>query len=57
MKKLLTTDEAAEIMTIAPKTVRALCHSGKIPSAKIGKGYRIKEEDLQEYIDSQSTKQ
>lgn len=45
--KLLTPEQAAEILTVAPKTIREWLKSGKLSGVKVGRLWRIKESDLQ----------
>lgn len=49
-EKLLTVKEVAEILRIAEKTVRELLKEGSLPGIKVGKTWRIPEDDLKKYI-------
>ncbi|MEW6183036.1 MAG: helix-turn-helix domain-containing protein [Bacillota bacterium] len=51
MKELLTPQEAARILKIHVRTVYAHLRSGKLPGAKIGDNWRIKQEDLEKFIE------
>lgn len=44
---LYTTKEVAEILKYKHETVRKKCKSGQIKAVKIGKGYRISEEEVE----------
>ncbi len=44
--RYLTTTEAAEILQVIPRRVRALIESGKLPAERIGRDWAIKPEDL-----------
>ncbi len=43
----LTTNEAAEILNISPRRVRALIHAGRLPAEKHGRDWAIKPADLE----------
>jgi len=43
-------EEVAEKLRLHPNTIRIYIKGGKLPAAKFGKVYRIKEEDLEEFI-------
>ena len=53
--KLLTIREAARALHVHEKTVRRRIQSGAIPATAMpgrsGKEYRIKEEDVREYLE------
>lgn len=46
MTKLYTTEEVAEILKYDVQTIRRFIREEKITAYKVGKEYRIKEEDL-----------
>jgi excisionase family DNA binding protein len=50
MERLLTIEEAAEIMKVSPKTMHAWLKAGKVKAARIGKGYRIRPADLEAFV-------
>lgn len=50
--RFLTALEVAERMRVSKMTVYRLIKSGKLPAVRIGKGYRVREEDLESYLDS-----
>jgi excisionase family DNA binding protein len=52
--KLLTIAEACQLLRISRATLYGLIHSGKIPFVCVGqkKGYRLRQVDLEEFIDS-----
>lgn len=52
MEELLTTEDVARILRISEYTARGLCKSGEIRSKKIGRNWRVKQEDLRDYIDN-----
>jgi len=43
---LLSLKEAARFLKLHPNTVRALAKAGRIPAAKLGRGWRFIEADL-----------
>lgn len=49
--KLLTTEEAAEILKVDVESVRRFISSGRITAFKVGREWRIKEEDLKVFIE------
>ncbi|HZK43074.1 MAG TPA: helix-turn-helix domain-containing protein [Syntrophomonadaceae bacterium] len=51
---LLTLEEVAEILSVHVVTIRRMIHSKKIRAFKIGKGWRINESDLMEFIEKSS---
>lgn len=46
MKGYLTTAEAADLLGVIPRRVRALIESGKLPAERIGRDWAIKPKDL-----------
>lgn len=52
--KLLTVNEVANILRVSNMTVYRLVKSGQIPAIRVGKNYRIKENDVSDYL-SQGT--
>ena len=54
--KFLIVKEVATIMRVSSEHVRRLIRGGSLPAFKVGRrgGYRIKEEDLDHYIETQS---
>jgi excisionase family DNA binding protein len=53
MKELLTAKEVAHILHKHPYTVKRLIRQGEIPAHMIGGSYRVKQEDLDRYIEAQ----
>ena len=47
---VLTAEQAAERLGVGRKRVNELCRLGAIAAAKVGRGYRIKVEDLESYM-------
>lgn len=48
--KLLTAAEAAERLAVSPVTVRRWLHRGHIPSVKLGRTLRVREEDVEALV-------
>lgn len=53
-EQLLTPEEAAERLLVKAKTVREWLKSGKIKGVKMGRLWRIKLKDLDEFIEDNS---
>ncbi|HZS75927.1 MAG TPA: helix-turn-helix domain-containing protein [Ktedonobacteraceae bacterium] len=50
-EELLTVDEAAQIMKVHPRTIRAYVKSGELAIVEIGKReYRIRRSELNRFI-------
>lgn len=56
MEKLYTTEQVAELLQVSVITVRRYIKSGKLKASKIGKDYRIKESDIDNFLKSTKTK-
>lgn len=52
MNPLITAEEAAEILKVTPQTIRAYINKGKLPAAKIGRGYLIEVDDLLDFYNA-----
>ncbi len=46
--RYLTTAEAADLLGVIPRRVRALIESGKLPAERLGRDWAIKRKDLDE---------
>ena len=51
MKTVLTPDEVAKALGLSRRTVVGWLEAGKLPGIKIGNRWRVKEEDLDKFID------
>ena len=49
-KEILTTDEAAEFLSLSPVTVRIYARRGILPARKAGKGWRFYKPDLVDWV-------
>lgn len=52
MDKLLTLEDAAEVLGVDYKTVYRLVRAGEIPAGRVGRVYRIAPNDLKAYFES-----
>ena len=50
MEEMLTVQAVADVLNVHYNTVFTLIRTGKLKASKIGVQYRIKPEDLKEYI-------
>jgi excisionase family DNA binding protein len=53
---ILTVEQAAALLQVRPKTVRALASGGVIPAAKLGKFWRFDETLLREWLSATAAK-
>lgn len=56
MKEYYTTKEVADKLNIKTETVTYYIRKGELEAIHLGGGYRITEDDLQQFIDSRRTK-
>ncbi len=54
MEELLTIEEVARILKVSVQTVRRMIDESELKAIKIRGQWRIKREDLQDYIDRKS---
>lgn len=52
--KLLKTEEVGQILSFSPKKIRKMISTGELPALKIGGEFRIRQEDLENYVDGLS---
>ncbi len=50
---LLTAAEVAEQLRVSTMTVYRLIRSGELPAVRVGRNYRVRERDLEQYLESQ----
>ncbi|MEJ5254941.1 MAG: helix-turn-helix domain-containing protein [Acidimicrobiales bacterium] len=48
--RFLTVAEVAQMMRVSTMTVYRLIRAGELASARVGKSYRIREEDVDTYL-------
>lgn len=52
---LLTPEEAAKILSVSPATIREWIRTGKLQARKAGRLWRVRERDLETFLDGSST--
>lgn len=50
--RLLTVAEVASVMRVSRMTVYRLIRRGQLKAIRVGRNYRVREEDLREYLES-----
>lgn len=50
-----TVNEVAMLMRVSNMTVYRLIKQGDLPAVRIGRGYRIREEDVHRYLEARYT--
>jgi excisionase family DNA binding protein len=53
--RFATVNEVAMLMRVSNMTVYRLIKQGDLPAVRIGRGYRIREEDVHRYLESRYT--
>lgn len=48
--KFLTIAEVAQVMRVSKMTVYRLVHNGELPAVRVGRSFRVTEEDVNEYL-------
>ena len=48
--QFLTVAEVAQVLRISNMTVYRLISSGQLPAVRVGKSYRLREEDVDRYL-------
>ena len=48
--KFLTVAEVAAMMRVSKMTVYRLVHSGELPAVRVGRSFRVTEDDVDEYL-------
>jgi excisionase family DNA binding protein len=51
----VTVNEVAQQMRVSKMTVYRLIRHGDLAAVRVGRGYRIREEDVHRYLDSRYT--
>ena len=55
-EKILTTEQVANILQVHPFTILKFIKQGKLKGMKLGRVYRIKESDVEAFIEERMTK-
>lgn len=50
MEALLTTQEVADLLKVTVRTVYNLLESGELQGVKVGRVWRVREEDLEAFL-------
>ncbi|HEX2026047.1 MAG TPA: helix-turn-helix domain-containing protein [Actinomycetota bacterium] len=53
--RFITVNEVAQLLRVSKMTVYRLIRQGDLPAVRIGRGYRLREEDVHRYLDSRYT--
>ncbi len=53
--RFLTVNEVAQILRVSKMTVYRLINQGDLPAVRVGRGYRVREEDVHRYLDARYT--
>ena len=53
--RFVTVNEVAQLMRVSKMTVYRLINQGDIPAVRIGRGYRLREQDVHRYLDARYT--
>ena len=48
--RFLTVAEVASVMRVSKMTVYRLVHNGELPAVRVGRSFRVTEEDVDEYL-------
>lgn len=48
--KFLTVAEVAAMMRVSKMTVYRLVHNGELPAVRVGRSFRVLEQDVDEYL-------
>lgn len=51
--QLWTAAEVAERLRVSTMTIYRLIRSGELPAVRIGRNYRVRQEDLEAYLEDQ----
>jgi excisionase family DNA binding protein len=54
--RLLTVREVADTMRVSNMTVYRLIRAGELPAIRVGKHFRIRENELGEYLEAQTVR-
>lgn len=52
MARYLTVAEVARRLRVSNMTVYRLVNSGQLPATRVGRGYRIRTDDVDKYLDA-----
>lgn len=55
--ELLSAEEVGRILKLSKSTVQRWCHGGKLPAVKMGKMYRVRKKDLDNWYEQKLLEQ
>lgn len=55
LARLLTVAEVASVMRVSRMTVYRLIRRGQLKAIRVGRNYRVREEDLRAYLEASAT--
>ena len=53
--RLLTVNEVADLLRVSRMTVYRLIKNGEMPALRVGRNYRLREEDVHDYLTERYT--
>ncbi len=53
VEKLLTVEQAAELLAVTPNTVREWLRTGQLKGVKLKKMWRVRESDLEAFLEGE----
>lgn len=53
--RFLTVQEVADLMRVSSMTVYRLIKSGELRAARVGRSFRVRQEDIDEYLETSYT--
>jgi excisionase family DNA binding protein len=53
--RLLTANEVADLLRVSKMTVYRLIKEGALPALRVGRSYRLREDDVDEYLSKRYT--
>jgi excisionase family DNA binding protein len=53
--RFLTVSEVAQLMRVSRMTVYRLIGQGTLPAVRVGRGYRLREEEVRRYLEERYT--
>jgi excisionase family DNA binding protein len=54
--RFMTVGEVAAILRVSTMTVYRLINGGQLPAVRIGRSFRVREDELDRYLDERHTK-
>jgi excisionase family DNA binding protein len=53
--RLLTVNEVADLLRVSRMTVYRMIKDGEMPAVRVGRGYRLREDDVDTYLSDRYT--